>query len=82
VTQEKTEAERRTEAAMLEKVCTVLWGTGWRLPLAEAEGYNERSVRRWANGVWNIPDDLWPKLKVRLQHHSDVARALMKKLPR
>ena len=39
-----------------------LYGWHWLQPLAAILELNPRTVRRWANGEYNIPDGVWDDL--------------------
>lgn len=35
-----------------------LYGENWKKPLAKVINKNEKTVRRWAKGDWDAPDDI------------------------
>lgn len=58
------------------------WGADWKRPMADALGYHERTVRRWATGALTIPDEVWPALRSALLQHSADARDFAQTLPK
>lgn len=52
-----------------------LYGENWKKPLAKAITKNEKTVRRWAKGDWDAPDDI-------LQAMEKMAEAKHAKLKR
>lgn len=50
-----------------------LYGARWQSLMAEALGVNERTVRRWGKGEYNVPDGVYEELRC-------VARAKAKEL--
>ena len=67
---------------LLHKAGWLRWGRDWQRQLAHELDYNERTVRRWASGEWDIPDEVWPALRSALLQHSDDARNFAQTLPR
>lgn len=41
--------------ALFVEAARALYGSAWRVPLAEDLGVNERTIRRWAAGEFPIP---------------------------
>lgn len=46
----------------LREVGEALYGSHWTAPLGEALDVADRTMRRWANGEFSIPDGIWPEL--------------------
>ena len=47
----------------ISEVGRALYGERWRLPLSEALGVNERTIRRWADGS-EPPEAVWGDLHI------------------
>lgn len=52
-----------------------LYGENWKKPLANAIEKNEKTVRRWAKGEWDAPEDI-------LEAMAKMAEAKQAKLKR
>lgn len=52
---------------LLRDAGMALYTSGWIAPLAKALGYNRKTVQRWADGNYQIPPDLGPKLLAMLR---------------
>ncbi len=50
-----------------------LYGARWQSLMADALGVNERTVRRWGKGEYNVPDGVYDELR-------SIARAKAKEL--
>lgn len=60
----------------INKVGRALYGRQWRGPLAEALNVNERTVRRWANGEFEINQHVWSDIMIILNdRESSLAKA-------
>lgn len=44
--------------ARLAQVGQLLYGPAWRFALADALRVNRRTIARWANGEYNIPEGI------------------------
>ena len=56
----------------LATMAEALWGFGWQTALAREQGYNVRTVQRWASGEWKIPDDLELELLALMRQKIDA----------
>jgi hypothetical protein len=63
------EAERLMAASMEERVTRLievgqaLYGSQWKRPLARALDVNDRAVRNWVSGKWELPKNLEERLR-------------------
>lgn len=66
--------------ATLAIVGQALFGPSWQKPLAKALGVNVRTVRRWSNSDFDIPDGVWRDLAVLCWGRADKLETLALKL--
>ena len=62
-----------------------LFGTKWRVDLAQALDVSERTVRRWVAGSSPVPDDVWTEIGALLSDRAKRLRDLsiaIKQLPK
>lgn len=62
-----------------------LFGTKWRVDLAQALDVSERTVRRWAAGTSPVPGDVWTEIDALLSNRAKRLRDLssaIKQLPK
>lgn len=67
---------------LLRDAGTALYGPLWRVPLGNALGVSERTVRRWASGEWPVPSNVWGELRPLLEARSVELASVRRKLPR
>jgi len=48
--------------ALLRRIGEALFGPHWLNPLSDLLGVNPRTVRRWRDNEFIIPDDVWTRL--------------------
>lgn len=48
--------------ATLSAIGRALYGPSWQKPLSIALTVNDRTLRRWLNGDFDIPQGVWPEL--------------------
>lgn len=68
--------------ALLIETGRALYGSVWRVPLAEELGRNEKTIRRWAAGEFPIPDGVEAELRRLLELRAMDIRHLLQRLDR
>lgn len=68
--------------ALLIEAAEALFGPAYKLPLAEALGVNERTLRRWLNGEAEIPPGVWRDLERLAVERRQRLDQLIERLPR
>lgn len=59
-----------------------LYGARWFSDMAADLGVSQRTVRRWANGEFNVPLGVWAELIGRAHDRSESLAALVKRIRR
>lgn len=60
---------------------TALWGTHWVAPMARFLEYDERTIRRWANGQNPVPARVIEQLTSQLRAHHARLGAMLDETP-
>ena len=68
--------------ALFSKIGEALYGPSWRAALADKLGVSEKSVRRWANGIYRIPEELPAELSKLCREHSEKLATIADQLSR
>ena len=69
-----TEHERHT---LLLRVAVLLYGPSWQTPLADALGFNLRTIQRWATGERLPSPETWARLAgLARDRHREIAAAI------
>jgi len=70
----------KRNAAALAKVASTLYGPSWQGALGQALGVDTRTIRRWMNGDFNIPEGVWADLATHCKMQADELLDLSEKL--
>lgn len=52
----------KRNGALLARIGAAMFGEHWLNPLSAGLGVNVRTVRRWRDDDFDIPDGIWPLL--------------------
>ena len=58
-----------------------LYGPEWRRKLGDALGVNERQIRRWAKGEYDLPQGVWDDLAFICEKKARELTLIAKSLP-
>lgn len=56
----------------LAAIGTALYGPSWRKPLSRDLDVDPRTMRRWENSEFTIPDGIWPELRTLMAKHAAI----------
>lgn len=65
---------------LLQQAGILLFGEGWKKPLADALDVHERTMHRWAKGEFRIPPSIASELVGLLRSHNAQADQLISRL--
>jgi hypothetical protein len=65
---------------MLEEVGQALFGEHWKNELSDALEVDPRTVRRWVNGTYEIPNGVWDDLYTLLEERVFQIQKVQNKL--
>ena len=66
---------------LLIEVAEALFGPSYRVPLAEALGVHERTLRRWLSGETEVPVGVWHDLRRLAEERHERLDRLIERLP-
>lgn len=55
-------SDMKLDADTLREAGEALYGNQWQMALSLDLQVSDRTMRRWANGEFGIPDGIWPEL--------------------
>jgi hypothetical protein len=70
----------RLTSVTLRKAGVALYGEQWRSELARALGVTDRTVRRWAQDEYSIPDDARQRVIKLCRDRVEMLKAVMRRL--
>ena len=68
--------------SLLREAGESLYGVRWQSDLARDLNVADRTVRRWLDGSYPVPDGIWAELKNLLHDRRDALASVLRKLPR
>lgn len=66
----------KRNGALLARIGAAMFGEHWLNPLSAGLGVNVRTVRRWRDDEFTIPDGVWDALRVTCHKRADILRDL------
>lgn len=66
--------------ALLREIGEARFGPLWVLPTARRLGRSRKTIERWRDGAWPIPEDVWPVLAADLREHRSTLGELLRRL--
>jgi transcriptional regulator with XRE-family HTH domain len=70
----------RLTSFTLRKAGFALYGEQWRSELARALGVTDRTVRRWAQDEYSIPDDTKERINQLCRERVEMLKVVMRRL--
>ncbi len=67
---------------LLREAGEALFGERWQSELSRALDVNDRTIRRWDSGEWEVPATLWKDLREVFRQRSAEMAAVRRRLPR
>jgi len=67
---------------LLKRVGEALYGPRWQSEVARDLEVSDRTVRRWLDGSYDVPDGVYLELLARCQERAAELDALVEMLPR
>jgi hypothetical protein len=77
----KPPSQPRGQSGLLHRAGEVLWGTSYVVAMADCIGRDRKQVRRWLDGLYVIPNDVWVALAAETDRRRADLTALRKTLP-
>lgn len=68
--------------SLLREAGEALYGARWQSGLARDLNVSDRTVRRWAAGDFDIPENVWTELAHLVRERRKVLTEIGRKLPR
>lgn len=68
--------------SLLASIGEAMFGDHWMQPLGEALRVHKRTIRRWRDGDYPIPDGIWAELRELCWKRSTALETLARLLPR